>query len=129
MPYSKDQVKQKIQQWADTVSSGELEQMMALYIDNAVLLPTFSNTIATTNQQRHAYLTRLTGFEGLKVNIDDIVDIRLSDALYVGSGNYTFSYKANGKQVHDAARFTFVFQQDDNDLKIHTHHSSIRPMQ
>lgn len=110
------------EEWNSSLQTGVASNMLKLYADSAILLPTISN------QVRHNHSEILDYFEfflpqGPSGKIEE-ANIRIFDSLAINSGIYLFSFK-NGSTVR--ARYTFVYQKLDGQWKIIEHHSSAMP--
>ena len=114
-------VSELLQKWVGAIKSGDPKQVTNLYHDDGILLGTFSN------KQRVGHDLILEYFENLlKSPVDvEIVSEHPHDfeSAAVNSGLYNFV--TNGKTIN--ARFSFVYNKDNDEWKIVSHHSSIMP--
>ena len=117
-----------LQTWIERVNAGDLEGVLEMYDDSATLLPTFSPQQATTKAAIRAYFENLAAKATLKVQLhpETLNEYRAGEAFVCVSGNYTFSYEAEGKIQSFASRFTFVINAVKDHPIIH-HHSSQVP--
>ena len=117
-----------LQTWIERVNAGDLEGVLEMYDDSATLLPTFSAQQATTKAAIRAYFENLASKTALKVRLhpETINECRTGEAFECISGNYTFSYEAEGQIQSFASRFTFVINAIKDQPIIH-HHSSQVP--
>ena len=110
-----------LQKWVAAIKSGDPKQVTNLYHDDGILLGTFSN------KQRVGHDLILEYFENLmKSPVDvEIVSEHPHDfeSAAVNSGLYNFV--TNGKTIN--ARFSFVYNKDNDEWKIVSHHSSVMP--
>ena len=110
-----------LQKWVGAIKSGDPKQVTNLYHDDGILLGTFSN------KQRVGHDLILEYFENLlKSPVDvEIVSEHPHDfeSAAVNSGLYNFV--TNGKTIN--ARFSFVYNKDNDEWKIVSHHSSVMP--
>jgi len=110
-----------LQKWVGAIKSGDPKQVTNLYHDDGILLGTFSN------KERVGHELILEYFENLlKSPVDiEIVSEHPHDfeSAAVNSGLYNFV--TNGKTIN--ARFSFVYNRDNDEWKIVSHHSSIMP--
>jgi len=110
-----------LQKWVGAIKSGDPKQVTNLYHDDGILLGTFSN------KERVGHELILEYFENLlKSPVDvEIVSEHPHDfeSAAVNSGLYNFV--TNGKTIN--ARFSFVYNKDNDEWKIVSHHSSIMP--
>jgi hypothetical protein len=117
-----------LQTWIERVNAGDLEGVLEMYDDSATLLPTFSPQQATTKAAIRAYFENLAAKAALKVQLhpETLNEYRAGEGFECVSGNYTFSYEAEGKIQSFASRFTFVIYAIKDHPIIH-HHSSQVP--
>ena len=110
-----------LQKWTSTVKDGDPNQVVNLYHDDGILLGTFSNK----ERVRHELI--LEHFENLlksPVEVEIVSEHPIVfESVAVNSGLYNFV--TGGKTIN--ARFSFVYQKDNGDWKIASHHSSVIP--
>ena len=113
-----------LQKWISAVESGDPKQVTNLYLDNGILLGTFSN------KERVGHELILEYFENLLKSPVDVEVVSENPHVFgsdaVNSGYYNFV--TNGKTIN--ARFSFVyhnFLEHDDEWKIVSHHSSVMP--
>ena len=113
-----------LQKWIGVVESGDPKQVTNLYLDNGILLGTFSN------KERVGHELILEYFEKLLKSSVDVEVVSENPHVFgssaVNSGHYNFM--TNGKTIN--ARFSFVYNKEDeptDEWKIVSHHSSVMP--
>ena len=110
-----------LQKWTNTVKDGDANQVVNLYHNDGILLGTFSN------KERVGHGLILEYFENLlkaPVEVEIVSEHPIVfESVAVNSGLYNFITK--GKTIN--ARFSFVYQKDNGDWKIASHHSSVMP--
>ncbi len=125
---SHEQVKQLGQEWGTALSSGDPNQVVSLYDQEAVLLATFKDELDTPDEINN-YFIGLTKKPDLKV-VFNTQNVRVLDEdTAINSGLYTFYYTENGKTVEIPARYVFVYEKRSDGWTIVDHHSSTRPEQ
>jgi hypothetical protein len=112
-----------INMWSVFFNNKNLNAIMLLYSNNAILLATFNRDILQGRGSIMPYFVNLFKKENLKVVFDDKPIITPVDDAFVVSGNYTFSFTENGKRMEEKARYSYVIEN----RKIVNHHSSVRP--
>jgi uncharacterized protein (TIGR02246 family) len=117
---------QALNHWTKAIASRDTEKVLALYDDDAVLLATFAKQPITSQEGRRAYFNELLKKKNLKVTIDKLYTERDGD-IALANGLYTFSYTQGGKTVKVPARFSFVFEEEEEGWEIEAHHSSLQP--
>lgn len=125
-PTAKAEIHQALQTWAKAVESRSPAQVLRLYAPDAVLLPTFSDTLSNTPTLRKEYFDHFLQKKDLKVKIN-LESIRVFDNIAISSGFYDFSYLENKKKVKVVARFSFVYKKTTEGWLILEHHSSQMP--
>ena len=115
-----------IQEWEICLNKNDLNAIVGLYLEDAMLWGTFSKVMRGTSELIQEYFQGLFAKQELKVNFSTISSRKYGDTT-VFSGTYEFSYREKEMITH-AARFTFVVCKDNNgNFKIAEHHSSLVP--
>ena len=114
--------------WCERINAGDLEGVLALYEESALLLATFDAQPLDQPVQRREYFENFLNRPGAGVEIDEttLVHSRHSEGVYQATGLYTFFYEEGGVLVRQSARFTFIVSVDERPLILH-HHSSLVP--
>jgi len=110
-----------LQKWTSVIKSGDPKQVTNLYLDNGILLGTFSDKERVGHELIFEYFEKL-----LKSPVEvQIVseNPRVFDSVAVNSGLYNFV--TNGKTIN--ARFSFFYHKSNGEWKIISHHSSEMP--
>ena len=110
-----------LQKWIGVVESGDPKQVTNLYLDNGILLGTFSNKERVGHELILEYFEKL-----LKSPVEvEIVSEHphVFESVAVNSGLYNFV--TSTKTIN--ARFSFVYNKNDVGWKIILHHSSVLP--
>ncbi len=97
--------------WVHYVEAQTAEKIVSLYHPESLLLPTFSQTILNTQEDRLNYFTQLKQ-QPVHVSTQIREELLLEKNILVNSGYYTFHVQNLGKKVDHSARFTFVFKKD-----------------
>lgn len=119
---SEQDVASLFDKWNDTLATGDATKVSELYVSDAVLLPTISNHVRLTDQERIDYFKDFLK-KGPSGKIDSRT-IRIGCNKAIDAGVYTFTFKDNS---HVTARYTFTYVWDGEGWKISTHHSSAMP--
>jgi len=110
-----------LKKWTDAVKNGDPKQVTTLYLDNGILLGTFSN------KERVGHELVLEYFENLLKSPVEVQIVSENPHVFESSavnvGHYNFV--TGGKTIN--ARFSFVYHKDNDDWKITSHHSSVMP--
>lgn len=114
--------------WVNALCSANPERVVAFYAEDAILNATLSPTPMATQAERFVYFEKITRMPGIKVRIESQHLRMFGDMLAVVSGLYAFEFMRDGEQVKIPARYSFVFQRNNNgDWLVIDHHSSCLP--
>ena len=108
--------------WNDSLKSGDPKRVVANYAERSVLLPTVSNRVRLTPQDKLDYFESF-----LQKKPQGTIDSR---QIYgacntaIDAGIYTFSFD-DGSKVQ--ARYTFTYHWTRKGWLITSHHSSVMP--
>lgn len=119
----KDEIAGLFDVWNKAIQTQEPKEVSALYAPNAILLPTLSNMVRHTTEEREDYFEHFLA-KGPSGVIDQS-NIRTFGDLAIHSGIYTFTFSSTGASVQ--ARFTFVYAWNGTKWQIMEHHSSLMP--
>lgn len=111
-----------LNKWVRAVNDHDLDSLMELYADEALMIPAFSSKIRKSKIEVRGLYHDLFEKDDVKVTPIDIVTQRIN-GLKVDSGVYELIWKSGGFEKRNKLRFSFVIQNQ----KITSHHSSIEP--
>jgi len=111
--------------WNEALQTGDPENVVACYADDAILLPTVSSKVRHNHDEMRDYFVHFLAKKPSGRIIAQ--NIRIYDDIAINSGLYTFSVEEDGAAAEVAARFTFVYQKREDRWLIIEHHSSIVP--
>ncbi len=111
-----------LQQWAERVTSGSVDDVLKLYHPESVLLSTLSNRIRLDVEGRRDYFDFFLA-QRVFGDYTEYNEQALADGSTICAGKYTFTAR-EGNADTAFARFTYVIDSDG--LIIH-HHSSLLP--
>jgi len=117
-----------IHQWIEAVNKSDVESLLALYNEAAIVTPTFSSRILDTPEKIRDYFEKLTLHEELGNSLHEkTIKVQpIGNSLYVLHGIYNFRFKVDGEVLNFEARFTYVVDMKSPSPIIH-HHSSHVP--
>lgn len=108
--------------WARTFNAHDVEKLVALYADGALLHGTSSSKLYLGVEEIRTY------FHGIAaVKFDVWHCVRLAANVVLVVGKYVFSRSHNDQRSATLARFTFVLRRNDGAWQILHHHSSRDP--
>ena len=116
-----------LQIWLKAVNEGNLEKVLSLYNENAILIPTFSNKISNTSEKIRNYFNQLKSREGLQVNLHEntIKQQRIDENVYALCGIYNWKFFVEDELLIFEARFSFLINLALKSPILHHHSSQI----
>ena len=117
-----------IKEWMQAVNNGDLEGLMALYDDNAVLIPTFSNRLLSQSGSIREYFGKLCAREELSIALHEkTLNVQpVSTDIYALHGIYCWRFAIDGELLSFEARFSYLLDFT-RPKPIIQHHSSQIP--
>ncbi|MGH8495104.1 MAG: nuclear transport factor 2 family protein [Gammaproteobacteria bacterium] len=119
-----------LDEWARLVNERNLEGVLALYDEAAVLIPTFSNRLLDKPERIREYFERLNNRDGLAIWLHE--KPRLASAIGGGihalAGIYRWQFAVDDELLDFEARFTFVLDLGRKAPILHHHSSQIPRM-
>jgi hypothetical protein len=123
-----DNPREALDQWTSRVNQLAVDDLLALYDDDAVLFPTFSDALLTNKEGIRGYFEELGSQPSIEVSIDEesVVTQSFSDGLHAVSGIYRWRFDKSADALVLEARFTFLLDLARPSPILH-HHSSQLP--
>lgn len=117
-----------LKKWMDCVNQGDLEQLLSLYDEKAVLIPTFSNRLLSKPEALRAYFIQLCSREELSIALHEktLISLPMQDDLYSVCGIYCWRFAIDEELLNFEARFSYVMKIS-SERPILQHHSSQIP--
>ena len=116
-----------VERWSEAFNSGDVEQIVRMYTNDALILGTLSPGMTSKPDDLRAYFKAAAAAK-LQVKLGDHSAVALAEDAVAIAGFYDFSRPAvDGQPVVVPARFSFVMVKKDGIWKIAHHHSSVRP--
>lgn len=114
--------------WNAALQTKDPEKVVDLYAtgNNSVLLPTLSNMVADTKDEKIQYFKGFLAKSPVGEINEEHIQV-LSPTLAANSGIYSFTLTTDGKTSKVQARYTFVYSKASGQWKIIDHHSSLMP--
>ena len=114
-----------VNHWLEALASGDPDEVVAMYDEGAILVPTLENEPLHGLEDIREYFVQFMGSHpGLGGAVHEEFNQNLGEGRRAISGNYTFQWDRGSLD----ARFTFVIvDQGDDEWVIYTHHSSADP--
>ena len=122
--------KQVLQAWLSGLNSGNLDEVLSLYSEDAVLLPTFSNKCLAGPEDIKDYFEKLGGHKNLNVQLHEktLLVQNFSHNLYSMSGIYAWRFEVDDENLKFEARFTFIVDLKRSRPVVHHHSSQVPQM-
>jgi uncharacterized protein (TIGR02246 family) len=112
--------------WNAALATLNPENVTSLYAHDAVLLATLSNEVRPTHEKIEDYFVHFLEKKPQGTIDDRLISIGCNTAS--DTGLYTFTlHEKNGKTQKVSARYSFVYEYDDDQWLIEHHHSSLMP--
>ena len=111
-----------LDKWVTAVNSHDINALMKVYSDEAMMIPAFSTRIRRNKDQIKDLYRDLFEKHDLTVAPYQVISQKV-DGVKIDSGQYKIKWKSEGFQETSDLRFSFVIK----DGKIMSHHSSIEP--
>ncbi|MFA5205353.1 MAG: nuclear transport factor 2 family protein [Lentisphaeria bacterium] len=117
-----------LNEWMLAVNRGDLERLLALYSETAVLIPTFSNRLLNHPDKIRDYFATLGSREELSIALHEktVIVQPLKSELCSLSGIYCWRFLLDGELLSFEARFSYVLDLASA-RPIVQHHSSQIP--
>ena len=112
--------------WVKAVETGTVDDIVALYDKDSMMLSAFAVDPLTTHAQLRDYFGKVVKEPNRKVDVTK-QDVRIFGNVASNTGLYQFHFTQEGEPMDFPARFTFVYVLKDGKWSIISHHSSIVP--
>jgi len=119
-----------LQTWMTAINCGDIDGLLALYDEKAVLFPTFSNRLISGPAKIRAYFESLGSREDLSLALHEkTVTVQpVNGSVYSMSGIYCWRFAVDGELLSFEARFSYVMDLDLPSPILHHHSSQIPRM-
>ena len=116
-----------LQAWLEAVNARDLNRVLGLYAEDAVLMATFAPKAIRREADRRAYFEQLAARPGLKVSLHDrtVRSQLITDGWEIVSGIYRFELEIDDEPLTFEARFTIVLNPNAERPILHHHSSQI----
>jgi len=112
------------------VNNGDLEALLGLYDEQAVLIPTFSNRLLNTPEKLREYFERLGNREDLSIALHEktLIVQDVQNPVFSLSGIYNWRFAIDGELLNFEARFSYLMDVSKPRPILHHHSSQIPRM-
>lgn len=116
-----------LNQWMQAVNGDDIEQLLDLYDEQAVLIPTFSNKLLSTRERLRGYFEKLGARENLSLALHEktLIIQNVQNDVYSLSGIYNWRFDVDGELLNFEARFSYVMDLSRPSPIVHHHSSQI----
>jgi hypothetical protein len=113
--------------WSGYINDGRVEDVIALYADEAVLMPTFSPRSLRGGDGVRPYFEQLAAREALEVTLhtETVRSLCVQEDSHLVWGIYSFAFVIDGTRLTFPARFTFSIDLARDKPILHHHSSQI----
>ncbi|MBS0335423.1 MAG: DUF4440 domain-containing protein [Proteobacteria bacterium] len=113
--------------WMQRVNQGEIEPVLAMYNEHAVLIPTFSNRLLGKPQGIREYFERLFSREELSLALHEktLITQNINAEVWSMSGIYCWRFAIDGELLNFEARFSYLLDFALPAPILHHHSSQI----
>ncbi len=117
-----------LKKWLQAVNRGEIESLLSLYNESAILIPTFSNRLLNSPDALREYFERLGGRKGLSVTLREktLVFQSMYNDIWTMSGIYNWRFIVDGELLNFEA--SYLVDLSKSSPIIHHHSSQIPRM-
>lgn len=126
MNITMEMVRSAANHWADAVNSHDIDRIVTLYSEDAVLWGTFARNRKTERSSLRDYFSKLCSKPCLRTEFIE-QDIRIDGTHAFNSGSYLFGWIEAGYEVIVPARFSMAYRLGADGPVIVDHHSSLFP--
>ena len=126
---AKGEIAAATQTWIHGMTRHDIESVVALYDEDAVLWGTRSATLRDKPATVREYFNILRTVPPSYKAVLDEQRIRIYGDMAINTGTYTFSEVRDGKEIVRPARYSFVYRHRNGRWLIVDHHSSAVPAQ
>ena len=116
-----------IEEWMETVCSNDVNAIISLYKEDAILLGTLDKKVRQSRDQIKGYFDFFVKLKPCGKITEIVVEDYGSGRFAVANGTYDFDLIEDGGKVVAPARFTFVLERTGAKWMIQSHHSSKQP--
>ena len=116
-----------LQEWMKGINTADVEKLLSLYNDEAVLIPTFSNRLLDTKEKIKDYFEKVGSKEQLSIALHDntVITQEIGKDLFSVSGIYNWRFDIDGELFNFEARFSYIFDLTKEKPILHHHSSQI----
>ena len=122
--------KKILELWMQAVNKGDVESLLALYDNEAVLIPTFSNRLLNKPDKLREYFEKLSSRDELSIRLHNktLLVQAVQNDIFILGGIYNWRFLVDGQLLNFEARFSYVIDIARSSPILHHHSSQIPRM-
>jgi hypothetical protein len=119
-----------LKKWMKLINEGNVEELLSLYDEEAVLIPTFSNRILNSPEKIREYFEKLAAREELSIALHEktLIVQQVDNDKHSLCGIYCWRFMQDEELLSFEARFSYVIDTSRPRPIIHHHSSQIPRM-
>ncbi len=122
----KEIAKENFKKWNEALQTKSSQKVAECYLQQGELFGTVSGKIRQGREEIAGYFEHFLQSDPSGEILNSNIEV-ISEDAYLETGVYQFTLTKNGKQSVVQARFTYVWQKDDDgEWKILHHHSGVK---
>lgn len=116
-----------LEDWMNAINNGNVEKLLNLYDEQAVLIPTFSNRLLNTPDKLKEYFEKLGSREELSIALHEktVISQEIQNQIFSLSGIYNWRFAVDGELLNFEARFSYILDISKPKPILHHHSSQI----
>jgi uncharacterized protein (TIGR02246 family) len=122
-PATETEIAGLFDRWNQSLQTGDPHKVVANYAERSILLPTVSNRVRLTPEEKEDYFHHF--LENRPSGKIDLRFIEIGCNTALDAGLYTFTFAKTGAIVN--GRYSFTYRWDGSKWLITSHHSSAMP--
>lgn len=123
LPLDEAEVIGFFERWNQALASGDPNQVVQLYAEHALLLPTLSAELRETPEGIRDYFTAFLARHPSGEVTHRLIRLGCNEAVDAG----TYRFALHDPEASVEARYTFVYEPEGGSWRIVHHHSSLQP--
>ncbi|NBS57177.1 MAG: DUF4440 domain-containing protein [Betaproteobacteria bacterium] len=116
--------------WMQCVNDAQIESLLSMYNEAAVLIPTFSNRLLSRPAAVREYFERLFSREELSLALHEktVITQNMGGKIWSMCGIYCWRFAIDGELLNFEARFSYLLDLAQATPILHHHSSQIPRM-
>ncbi|MDP1766929.1 MAG: nuclear transport factor 2 family protein [Methylotenera sp.] len=113
--------------WVSCVNQGDIQSLLGLYSEQAILIPTFSNRMLSSKAALKSYFEMLASKEHLSISLHEntLLTQPITASIHTISGIYNWRFAVDSEVLNFEARFNYLLDLTNESPILHHHSSQI----